>query len=682
MMSDSRRQRKQRARARQRRKIRFRPMSCEKLEDRRLLATVYWDGEAGDFNWHSPLNWDSDALPGPTDDVTIDVAEEVTIVHQAGTTEINSLTSTNKLAIRGGILDVATNVQVDNNFTLDGGALKDATVLPGAPLVVTSADGTLDGVTLGVDTTLLGGAQVTVRNDLTLANNIRLRLERTSDRYWENWRDVGLNFSGGTQTLGGTGEVELFSAIVSHHEENDVRVRPTGGGSLTIGPGITVRNASNSRFVTLGDPSQALTIEGTVSAESSGRTLRVTGSTVTTTTTSALQAQAGELDVNNLTGNLNEATIVAADLDLAGTYAINQPLDVPGGSLTLRGDWTNASTITQSAGTIHLGNAFTVEDLGAHVPTNFSGTGGTVNIFGTLSAEVNPTLLINSERTWQLNGGTIEGVTIADDDDGDPVASFRVTSADGTLDGVTLGVDTTLLGGAQVTVLNDLILDDSKLRLQRTDSFYYYTHPDVGLNFSGGDQTLGGTGEVELYSSVTSNHQERHVRVRPTGGGSLTIGPDITVRNAANSRFVTLGDPSQALTIEGTVSAESSGRTLRVTGSTVNNTGHTLTASAGSVLEVRNLAAHNGRIFADVGGTVNVVGNFVQEAGGTVAIGMQGTNSGDFGKINVSDAATLGGVLEVVRVNIFQAVGFFRLESGPTQAVLPLVGLGGGESHP
>ncbi|MFO7903257.1 MAG: hypothetical protein ACQESR_11425 [Planctomycetota bacterium] len=32
--------------------------------------------------------------------------------------------------------------------------------------------------------------------------------------------------------------------------------------------------------------------------------------------------------------------------------------------------------------------------------------------------------------------------------------------------------------------------------------------------------------------------------------------------------------------------------------------------------------------------------------------------------------------------HIFQAVGFFRVESGPTQAVLPLVGLGGGESHP
>ncbi len=41
----------------------------------------------------------------------------------------------------------------------------------------------------------------------------------------------------------------------------------------------------------------------------------------------------------------------------------------------------------------------------------------------------------------------------------DLTASFRVTSADGTLDGVTLAADTELEEGAQVTVLKDLILD-------------------------------------------------------------------------------------------------------------------------------------------------------------------------------------------------------------------------------
>jgi len=57
-------------------------------------------------------------------------------------------------------------------------------------------------------------------------------------------------------------------------------VRPTNGGSLTIGPGITVRNATNSKFTTLGDPTLPLIIQGTVLAQSSGQTLRVTGSYV------------------------------------------------------------------------------------------------------------------------------------------------------------------------------------------------------------------------------------------------------------------------------------------------------------------------------------------------------------------------------------------------------------------
>ncbi|MFO7901507.1 MAG: hypothetical protein ACQESR_03325 [Planctomycetota bacterium] len=49
---------------------------------------------------------------------------------------------------------------------------------------------------------------------------------------------------------------------------------------------------------------------------------------------------------------------------------------------------------------------------------------------------------------------------------------------------------------------------------------------------------------------------------------------------------------------------------------------------------------------------------------------------------HVSEVNRLFEKLLQLRLSIFQAVGFFRLESGPTQAVLPLVGLGGGESHP
>ena len=45
----------------------------------------------------------------------------------------------------------------------------------GSLLQVTNSDGTLDGVTLGVNTTLREGAQVTVLNGLTLANGVTNR---------------------------------------------------------------------------------------------------------------------------------------------------------------------------------------------------------------------------------------------------------------------------------------------------------------------------------------------------------------------------------------------------------------------------------------------------------------------------------------------------------------------------
>src|SRR5262249_19349006 len=303
-----------------------------------------------------------------------------------------------------------------------------------------------------------------------------------------------------------------------------------------------------------------------------------------------LAPAAGGRDVNGLAGNAGATLITAGDLDLDGSYVLNQPVSVPGGSLTLRGDWDNDGGITQSGGTVLLGGTFTVADLGA-----FPGTAGTVSIFGTLD-DPGATLVVNADRAWQVSGGTLRGapgarLTV----DGEAGALLQVTSASATLDAVTLSVNTTLREGTtgtgnQVTVLNGLTLDNATLRLERPSTFAgVNTSPqrDVGLNFSGGAQLLGGTGVVEMFHGVDVNGGalEQNVRVRPTSGGSLTVGPGITVRNAAGSDLVVLGEPTLPLTLQGTASAQVSGRTLRLTGSTVTNTG-TLQANLGT-LDVR-----------------------------------------------------------------------------------------------
>ena len=53
----------------------------------------------------------------------------------------------------------------------------------------------------------------------------------------------------------------------------------------------------------------------------------------------------------------------------------------------------------------------------------------------------------------------------------------------------------------------------------------------MAIFFSGGRQTLNGTGEVVFANTGRSDFQEQWVRILPTSGGELIIGPDITIRD-------------------------------------------------------------------------------------------------------------------------------------------------------
>ena len=45
-----------------------------------MLSLVTWDGGAGNMMWGNARNWSTDQLPGPDDDVLIDVPGDVTIL--------------------------------------------------------------------------------------------------------------------------------------------------------------------------------------------------------------------------------------------------------------------------------------------------------------------------------------------------------------------------------------------------------------------------------------------------------------------------------------------------------------------------------------------------------------------------------------------------------------------------
>ena len=95
----------------------------ETLESRRLLATVSWVS-ATSGSWDVASNWSTDAVPGPTDDVIIDVAGASPTVTIASNVEsVNSITADDLLVVSGGGLTVDATSTMSGGLTMTGGSL-------------------------------------------------------------------------------------------------------------------------------------------------------------------------------------------------------------------------------------------------------------------------------------------------------------------------------------------------------------------------------------------------------------------------------------------------------------------------------------------------------------------------------------------------------------------------------
>ena len=113
------------------------------MEPRTLLSAVTGTGGAGDNNWDTAANWNTDSVPGSADDVTIDIAANV--VHSDDVSDsINSLTSAEPLTISGGTLSIASASTIGGALTISGGTLTGAGDVSVGGLVTLTA-GTLSG---------------------------------------------------------------------------------------------------------------------------------------------------------------------------------------------------------------------------------------------------------------------------------------------------------------------------------------------------------------------------------------------------------------------------------------------------------------------------------------------------------------------------------------------------------
>lgn len=98
----------------------FRP-AVENLEGRLVPSTVRWANPAGG-DWADAANWDTGAVPGPDDDVVINMPGNVMITHTAGDDAVHSLMSRNLLNLSGGSLELA-DTSTFAALNLSGGTL-------------------------------------------------------------------------------------------------------------------------------------------------------------------------------------------------------------------------------------------------------------------------------------------------------------------------------------------------------------------------------------------------------------------------------------------------------------------------------------------------------------------------------------------------------------------------------
>ena len=151
-----------------------RALRLELLEYRQLLATVTWDGGAGNFEWTNPQNWDTDSLPGPADDVIIpDLTPDATITHSSGASVVRSLTSAESIRIAGSSdLTISQPSSVAASLTVDDGRIA-PNILSVAGDYTQSANGTLDiaisGVAEGTFGQLAIGGTATIDGTLNVA---------------------------------------------------------------------------------------------------------------------------------------------------------------------------------------------------------------------------------------------------------------------------------------------------------------------------------------------------------------------------------------------------------------------------------------------------------------------------------------------------------------------------------
>jgi len=629
---------------------RSRSRSCrpcvEYVEGRTLLSAVLWTGTAGDNNWDTPANWNTDSVPGSADDVTINTSANV--VHSAGVTDtINSLTSSEPLSITGGTLSIASASSTTSTLTINGGTLNDAGGLTVGGLlaldtgtlsgsgVVTAKGGIASSVNGGflIDGSTLdnvaGQTATWIGGDVTLAdgaviNNFGTVLIQAGGGIGQGAGAASTFNNDGTITAAaGTGSFIISVPVKTAGGTVDIKSGTFGlfGGGTSTGGTFTAE--SGTEF-DLGAPSggtwaldsgSSIGGAGTVNFEGAGTitmagTYDVTGTTSSDVTPNALDGFSGTVNFDGLVDSIGSVSLTGE----AGTL-INFNTALPG----------TIGNVDVATGALNLG----ANDL----------TAATLYIGGTLSGT--GTITVSGLSTF--NGGTISGSCTVNADGGTSVIGGA--SVNGiTLDGCTFNNP----AGQTVTTYQRVVFNDGAVLNNlgtfeaASDQMFFDQGSSNASSFNNEGTFIADASDVEFYDDMAgvrvafNNVNGGTVSVKQgtlvLAGGGASTGGSFTIESGATLQIGEVLYPYDGYTFD-------AGTTLSGAGSLVFYGGGVI---AGNSTLTGPTDIEDGLVQVDGSQPSSAVG--VQLSGGLSGTGTVGAITAH-GMISPGDSATVTGVL-------------------------------------
>ena len=377
--------------------------------------TKVWTGGGGNLSWHTAANWEPVGVPGPPDDVVIDVAgPAITVTFNTGTTTIASLQCAENLTVAGGTLNVDGSSQLDGTLTISGGTLGGS-----GPVTVTGALNWTTGTMGGSGTTTLAATSTSTLSG-TSAKNLSRTLVNQGTLTWTGTSTGRIDFYGGT--LVNEGEFIAAAAVNARGVSgtnafvNEGLFRKTGTGTINF-----INSGANLPFTNDG----TVQVEGGTLGLNSGTVVHSGPFTVAASTTLSLGAThtllagatisgAGDLAVTG--GATAESAIAPAGVWIGGT--INTSVDQEWSNLTISGGTLGGDGPVTVTGALN----WTTGTMGGSGTTTLAAT-STSTLSGTSAKNLSRTLVNQGTLTWtgtstgriDFYGGTLvnEGEFIA-----------------------------------------------------------------------------------------------------------------------------------------------------------------------------------------------------------------------------------------------------------------------------